>query len=80
MHSFEKFRHCGVFANLTDENSLIIFYIPNSSTFPSFNLFEGLFHWIEDYKTIFFNPFSDGEGWVVYDPYGRMYTFLPRHI
>ena len=24
-HSFERFRHCGVFANLADENSLIFF-------------------------------------------------------
>ena len=61
-HSFERLRHCGVFANLADENSLIIFYIPNSSTFPSFNLFEGLFHSIEDYKTICFNPFRTAKG------------------
>ena len=38
------------------------FCILNSSAFASLNLFEGLFHWIQDCKIICLNPFRTAKG------------------
>ena len=78
-----SFRHCGVFANLADENSPIIVAFFTLVLFHQFELFCLRAYFIEskttkDDKTICFNPI--GRPRVVYDPYRTIYTLLPGPI
>ena len=77
-HSFERFSHCGAFANPADENFPIIFVFLTLLLLHHF-VWE-TFYFTEWKTTKQFVLVLSGRSRVVYDPYGMMYTLLPGHI